>query len=223
MKFALKSVPLLADVGVLHGDDDGPRTPPRCLQEVRKSFRLPFSLSLTIRIYSMKYALKSVTGLADVGVPPEVGVGPRTSPRCLEEVWKKFQITILTIPSNINSMKYALKSVPGLADVRVPHGVGVGSRTSPRCTEEVWKKFSITCITMPNNIYFIEYAFKPVPVVADVGVPNGVGNGPVSPAPGSRSKKYVYHVDQHEKLNEFQRPPKGHGGESVHGTGVLFY
>ena len=29
MNFALKSVPGLADVGVLHGDGDGPRTPPR--------------------------------------------------------------------------------------------------------------------------------------------------------------------------------------------------
>ena len=89
----------------------------------------------------MKYALKSVTGLADVGVPPEVGVGPRTSPRCLEEVWKKFQITILTIPSNINSMKYALKSVPGLADVGVPHGVGDGPRAPPRCMEGSGKSF----------------------------------------------------------------------------------
>ena len=28
--YALKSVPGLADVGVLHGDGDGPRTLPRC-------------------------------------------------------------------------------------------------------------------------------------------------------------------------------------------------
>ena len=30
MKFTLKSVPGLADVGVLHGDGDGPRAQPRC-------------------------------------------------------------------------------------------------------------------------------------------------------------------------------------------------
>ena len=29
---ALKSVPSLADVGVSHGDRDGPRTPPRCTE-----------------------------------------------------------------------------------------------------------------------------------------------------------------------------------------------
>ena len=28
MKYALKSVPGVADVGVLHGDEDGPLTPP---------------------------------------------------------------------------------------------------------------------------------------------------------------------------------------------------
>ena len=31
MIYALKSVPGIADVGVLHGDGDGPRTPARCL------------------------------------------------------------------------------------------------------------------------------------------------------------------------------------------------
>ena len=31
MKYPLKSVPGLADVGVLHGDGDGPRIPARCL------------------------------------------------------------------------------------------------------------------------------------------------------------------------------------------------
>ena len=38
------------------------------------------------------------------------------------EVRKKFQMTNLTVPNNSCSMKYALKSVPGLADVGVPHG-----------------------------------------------------------------------------------------------------
>ena len=36
IKYPLKSVPALADVGVLHGDGVGPRTPPRCLVGGRK-------------------------------------------------------------------------------------------------------------------------------------------------------------------------------------------
>ena len=36
MKHALKSVPDLPDVGVLHGDGDGPRTAPRCLRDMEK-------------------------------------------------------------------------------------------------------------------------------------------------------------------------------------------
>ena len=51
------------------------------------------------------------------------------------EVRKKFQMTNFTMPNNSCSMKYALKSVPGLADVGVPHGDGDGPRTPPRCLE----------------------------------------------------------------------------------------
>ena len=40
MKYSLPSVPGLADVGVLYGDEDGPRTPPRCLEAVREKFQL---------------------------------------------------------------------------------------------------------------------------------------------------------------------------------------
>ena len=39
MNYSLESVPGLADVGVLHGDGDGPRTPPRCLERSGKSFK----------------------------------------------------------------------------------------------------------------------------------------------------------------------------------------
>ena len=70
----------------------------------------------------MKYALKSVPGLADVGVPHGDGDGPRAPPRCPVVVRKKFQMNTFTLPNNISSMKYALKSVPGLADIRVLHG-----------------------------------------------------------------------------------------------------
>ena len=50
-------------------------------------------------------------------------------------VWtkKKFQMTNLTMPNNFSVMKYAEKSVPGLADVGVPHGDGDGPRTPSRC------------------------------------------------------------------------------------------
>ena len=77
----------------------------------------------------MKYALKSIPGLADVGVSHGDGDGPRTPPRCLEVVRKKFQMTNLIMPNNFSLMKYAEKSVPGLADVGVPHGDGDAPRT----------------------------------------------------------------------------------------------
>ena len=97
-------------------------------------FTMPNKISL------MKHAPKSVPGLADVGVPHGDGDGrPRTPPRCMEGVRKKFQMTNFTMPSNVSSMKYALKSDPGLAGVGVPHGDGDGPRTAPRCMEGVWK------------------------------------------------------------------------------------
>ena len=39
-------------------------------------------------------------------------------------VWKKFQMTKFDMPNKVSSMKCALKTVPGLADVGVPHGDG---------------------------------------------------------------------------------------------------
>ena len=50
-------------------------------------------------------------------------------------------MTNFTLSINISSMKYALKSVPGLADVRVTHGDGYGPRTPPRCLEGSGKIF----------------------------------------------------------------------------------
>ena len=49
------------------------------------------------------------------------------------EVRKKFKMTSFNMPNNSCSMKYALKSVPGIADVGVLHGVGDGPRAPPRC------------------------------------------------------------------------------------------
>ena len=39
MKYAPKTVPGISDVGVIDGDGDGPRTSPRCLVGVKKSFK----------------------------------------------------------------------------------------------------------------------------------------------------------------------------------------
>ena len=138
MKYALKSVLGLTDIGVLHGVGVGPRTPPRCLEGVRKKFSMS-NLTIPNNFCYMKYALKSGPALADVGVLH--GDGLRTSSRCLEGVRKKFQITNLTIHNSICFMKYTLKSVSGLADVGVLHGDGDGPRTSPRCLERSGKSF----------------------------------------------------------------------------------
>ena len=49
------------------------------------------------------------------------------------DVWgrsgKKLQITNFYRPNNVSFMTHALKSVPGLADVGVPHGDEDGPRT----------------------------------------------------------------------------------------------
>ena len=105
--------------------------------EVRKKFQMTMPKNISL----MKYPLKSVPGLADVGVLQGDGDGPRATPRWLEGVWKKFQMTNLTMPNNSCSLKYALKSVPGLADVGVPHGDGDGPITPPRCVEGSGKSF----------------------------------------------------------------------------------
>ena len=64
------------------------------------------------------------------GSPMGMGMVPELQPD-VQGVRKKFQMTNFTMPNNISSMKYALKSVPGLADVGVLHGVGDGPRAPP--------------------------------------------------------------------------------------------
>ena len=81
----------------------------------------------------MKYAEKSFPGLPDVGVLHGDGDGPMTPSQMSGEVMKKFQMTNFSMPNNSCTMKYALKSVPGLADVGVPQGDWDGPRTPPRC------------------------------------------------------------------------------------------
>ena len=101
-----------------------------------------FTKTISNNISIMKDALKLIPGLADVGVPHGDGDGPRTSPRCMGRVWKKLQVTNFDMPNNVLSVKYGLKSVPGLADVGVPHGDGDGPSTPPRClTIQIWKRY----------------------------------------------------------------------------------
>ena len=64
----------------------------------------------------------------------------------------------------------------------------------------VRKKFQMTNFPMPINLFFLKYALKSDPGLADVGVLLGDEDGPVAQAPGSGSKMSTYHVDQHEKL-----------------------
>ena len=122
----------------------------------------------------LKHALKSVTGLADVGVLQGDGDGPRAPPRCTEGVWKKFQMTNFDMPTNVSYIKNALISAPGLADVGVPHGDGDGPRTLPRWLEGVWKKVQMTNLSELNNFSSMKYAEKSVPGTADGGVPHEV-------------------------------------------------
>ena len=52
----------------------------------------------------------------------------------MEGVWKMFQMTDFDMPNNISSMKYALKSIPGIADVEVPR-MGM----APDLYTDVWR------------------------------------------------------------------------------------
>ena len=63
-----------------------------------------------------------------LGFPMGMGMVPELHPD-VQGARKNFQMTNLTMPNNISSMKYSLNSVPGLADVGVPHGVEDGPRT----------------------------------------------------------------------------------------------
>ena len=61
-----------------------------------------------------------------LGSPMGMGMAPELHP----EGWggqENFHMTNITMPNNISSMKDALKSIPGLADVGVPQGDGDGA------------------------------------------------------------------------------------------------
>ena len=84
---------------------------------------LPFLLALTPQ--------QPTPQLSHVGVLHGDGVGPQNSTKMSGGSEKKFQMTNLAMLNNFCFMKYALKSVPGLADVEVPHGVEVKARFPP--------------------------------------------------------------------------------------------
>ena len=56
-------------------------------------------------------------------------------------IQKKFKTTNLTVPNNMSSMKYPLKSVLGLADVEVLHGDGDGPQSSTQMSQGSGKNF----------------------------------------------------------------------------------
>ena len=56
-------------------------------------------------------------------------------------VRKKFKMTNLTMPNNNYSMKFVPKSVAGLADVGVLHGVGDGPWSSTQMSQGSGKNF----------------------------------------------------------------------------------
>ena len=65
-----------------------------------------------------------------LGSPMGMGMVPELQPDVLG-VGKKFQMTNFTMPNNCCSMEYALKSVPGLADVGNPMGMGMVPELHP--------------------------------------------------------------------------------------------
>ena len=73
-----------------------------------------------------------------LGFPMGIGMAPELHPY-VRGVWKKCHMTNFTMLNNsmllmlLHSMKYALISFPGLADVGDPHGDGDGPRAPPRC------------------------------------------------------------------------------------------
>ena len=93
-----------------------------------------------------------------LGSPIAMRMAPELHPD-VPGVRKKFQITNFTMPNNLSSMKKALKSIPGLADVEVSHGDGDGPRAPPKCLGAP-ENFQITNFTRPNNISSMNYALK---------------------------------------------------------------
>ena len=82
-----------------------------------------------------------------LGSPMELGMVPELHPD-VQGVPKKFQMTNFTNTNKISFMKYALKTVPGLADVGVPHG---GDDPMELHTEGLDKKSEHTTLISMKN------------------------------------------------------------------------
>ena len=83
------------------------------------------------------------------GVKSDVAFCLRSSIEKTNNAWGWPKISTQGMAHGMGMAQDALKSIPGLADGRVPHGGGDGPRTPPRCIEGVWKKFQMTNLTMP--------------------------------------------------------------------------
>ena len=73
----------------------------------------------------------------------------------------------------------------------------MGMGMAPELHPDLWRSqnfFQMANLTMPNNVSSMKFAQKSVSGFADDGVPHGVGDGSVTPAPGSGSKKWARHT-----------------------------
>ena len=66
-----------------------------------------------------------------IGVPDGDGDDSRTSSRCMEEVWKKFQMTNFDMPNNVSSIEYALNQSLALRMLGFPMGMGMAPELYP--------------------------------------------------------------------------------------------
>ena len=87
----------------------------------------------------------------------------------------------------------------------IPMEMGMAPELQPDVCGGGQEKFQMTNFLMPNNTSLMENVLKSFPGLADVRAPHGVEDGPRTLAPGSGSKMYAYHVDQHEKLKGLGR------------------
>ena len=132
MKYALNSVPGLADIRVLHGDVDGPQSVNLMSGGVRKKVWNALIYNAQQYLFAKVCSKISPWSCWCWGTPWGWGWIPRLNP----DVWgvrKKIQMTNIILLNNTSSMLYALKSVPSLADVGVLQGNGDGPRAPPRC------------------------------------------------------------------------------------------
>ena len=106
-----------------------PQPKPSC--QNRTKYVNNFTVYINTKSMTLNMPLNQSLSLLMLGVTHANGVGPRTQPRCLEGVRKKFQMINLTIPNNFPLLKCDENSVLDLTNFGVSHGDG--PRTLPRC------------------------------------------------------------------------------------------